>query len=105
MPLLIIIALSAWFLFADPPKNVANWLWSDDAAPWETVDAFYYPNRYDLSVHQSSLGLGSVQECRDWVSYAAGSYGDGSLSRGDYECAVEVIDSFGGMSVYRITVR
>lgn len=105
MPWVIILGVAVWFLFGDPPKTVANMFWADAAAPWETVDAFYYPDRGDLSIHQSQRGLSSVQNCRDWVYRAAAINGDANLSRGDYECGVEVVDSFGGISVYRITVR
>ncbi len=105
MPIIIIIAVGLWFFFGDPPKTVANWFWDDGAAPWETVDAYYYPDRYDLSIHQSRNGLDTVQQCRDWVYATAAINGDPSLQRGDYECGVEKTDSFYGMSVYRITVR
>lgn len=105
MPILIIAGVALWFLFGDPPKTVANMFWADDAAPWETVDAYYYPGRGDLSIHQSQRGLSSVQRCRDWAYRAAAINGDAALSRGDYECGVEVVDSFGTLPVYRITVR
>jgi hypothetical protein len=105
MPFLIIAGVALWFLFGDPPKTVANMFWSDDVAPWETVDAFYYPDRSDLSIYQSQRGLPSVQRCRDWVYRAAAINGDVALSRGDYECGVEVVGTFGSISVYRITTR
>lgn len=101
----VILAIGAWFLFGTPSKNVANWFWPDSAAPWETVDAFYYPNRFDLGSFLSQRNLQSVQECRDWVLSIATSRGDPNLTVGDYECGVEQIDSFGGLSVYRLTVR
>ncbi|WP_299821237.1 hypothetical protein [uncultured Jannaschia sp.] len=105
MPIIVILIVGAWFVFGDPPKTVANWFWSDGAAPWEEVDAYYYPDRSNLTSYQAGPGLRSVQECRDWVNAAAAANGDASLVRGDYECAVEQVDSFAGGPVYRLTVR
>ena len=102
---IVILVIGAWFLFGTPAKKVANWFWPDGAAPWETVDAFYYPNRSDLRDFLSRRGLNSVQACRDWVYSIAASRDDPNLVLGDYECGVEQIDSFGGLSVYRTTVR
>ena len=102
---IVALAIVAWFVFGSPVKDLANWFWSDSAAPWETVDAFYYPDRSDLGEFLSQGGFGSVQECRDWIYSIAASKNDPTLIRGDYECCVGQIDSFGGMSVYRLTVR
>lgn len=105
MPLIILIAIGLWFWFGDPPKTMANWFWESDAAPWETVDAFYYPNRNDLTQFQKMPGLNSVDECRSWVRSTASINGDSGIMRGDYECAIEVVYSFAGISVYRTTTR
>lgn len=105
MPIFFVLIICGWFIWGDPPKTVANWFWADDAAPWETVDAFYYPDRSNLALYRSHKGLDSVQECRNWVRSAAASHGDANLIRGDYECGVEVVDTFVGISVYRTTVR
>jgi hypothetical protein len=102
---IILVATGAWFLLGSPAKDVANWFWPESAAPWETVDAVYYPNRSDLGDFLSQRSLTSVQECRNWAYSIAASRGDPNLIRGDYECGVEQIDSFGGLSVYRLTVR
>jgi hypothetical protein len=40
MQYLIIFAVGLWFLRGDPPKSIANMFWEDEAAPWETVDAY-----------------------------------------------------------------
>ena len=61
------IALVLWALFGDPSKDVANWFWEYEVAPWENVDAYYYPNRSDLSVHVSREDVGSLDGCREWV--------------------------------------
>ncbi len=103
MPLLILFAVGLWFFFGDPPETVANTFWPEDAAPWETVDAFYYPNRNDLSDFRKVSGLQSVDECRDAVSSMAATYNDSSFTRGDYECGIEIVDNFYGMNVYRTT--
>ena len=103
MPLLLLIA--AWFVFGDPPNNVANWFWKADAAPWETVDAFYYPDESDLEVFIVGYGKKTVEQCRDWVYLKAAEYQDWGIKRGDYECAIEPIDSIGSLVIYRATTR
>lgn len=105
MPYLIIFAVGLWFLIGDPAKSIANTFWEGEAAPWETVDAYYYPNRSDLSVFQSRLRLSSVDDCRVWVRMAAAANNDIGVVRGDFECGIEVIDTFAGINVYRTTVR
>lgn len=105
MPAIILAAIGLWFLFGQPAKTLANWFWEADAAPWETVDAFYYADLEDLSDFTMSVGFDSVQACRDWVYSAAAANGDAALERGDYECGVQKIDTYMGMSVYRATVK
>lgn len=105
MPWIILAAIGLWFLFGTPAKTVADWFWAESAAPWETVDAFYYPDRSDLTISLSQRGLTSVQECRDWVYASAALRDDPTMIRGDYECGVEQLDTLGGLTVYRITVR
>ena len=100
-----VIGLIAWFFFGSPPKDVANFLWSDGAAPWENVDPIYYPNANDLTKDQSGPRVTTVAECRDWVYAEAARQNDPRLVRGDYECGVGFIESWGGLRVYRITVR
>lgn len=105
MPLLILIAIGLWLTFGEPSKTVANFFWKNDAAPWETVDAFYYPNRNDLSNFQKMRGLDSVDACRKWVEFSAALNGDSALVRGDYECGVQLIDNDYGLPVYRVSTR
>ena len=105
MPILILVVVGAWFIWGDPPKDVANWFWEYEAAPWETVDAFYYPNRNDLAKFQKVSGLSSVDACRTAVRSMAWNYGDASLTQGDYECGIEVVDYLGGIDIYRTTAR
>ena len=51
---LITIGIGLWFFLGEPAKDVANWFWENSAAPWEEVDAFYYPNRSNLTVHKEA---------------------------------------------------
>jgi hypothetical protein len=90
-----------------PRETVANLFYANDAAPWETVDAFYYPNRADLTINQSQMGLADVAGCRDAVRSMAALTNDPQLLRGDYECGVGRIDKpeYAGVNVYRLTVR
>ena len=102
---LAVAAIVLWFVFGDPAKNVADWFWSSSAAPWEEVDAIYYPNRYNLTVHRSRQDVGSVEHCRAWVNAEAARRNDPDLKRGDYECGIGRLGTFGSIGVYRLTVR
>ena len=104
MPFLILLGIGLWFLLGSPAVTVADWFWEHDAAPWETVDAFYYPDKNDLSRHEAVMGLGSVQECRDQVERMAFLNNDPRLLRSSYECGIQKIDTFGDIGVYRATV-
>jgi hypothetical protein len=67
MAFLVLIGLIiSWFLLGDPGRQVADWFWPDSAAPWEDVDAFYYPNQANLNAFEAMYDLGSVQTCRAW---------------------------------------
>lgn len=102
---ILLFLFASWFYFGDPPKDLANLFWENDAAPWETVDAYYYPNRNNLHHYEEMLGLPSVEHCREWVRAVAAINGDSALARGGYECAIEILDYYGGLPVYRTTVR
>jgi len=103
--LLSLIVVVLWFVFGDPPKNIANWFWKNDAAPWEQVDAVYYPNRNDLTVHRELIDVGSTGGCRVWVFSMAAANDDPDLVRGDYECGVGPLGSLGSIRIYRLTIR
>lgn len=101
--LLIIVAL--WFLLGNPASNVANVFWPGRPAPWETVDAFYYPDRDDLTVSEAAYALPDIQTCREWVRFSAVARGDPELARGDYECGFGYLETMGTVRVYRDTAR
>ncbi len=72
----------------------------------DTVDAYYYPDKNDLSQHRSFLDVGSVEKCRVAVFHAATLNGDPRMLRGDYECAIgRTGDSLGDIKIYRETVK
>ena len=85
--------------------NAMNMIWPNSAAPWETVDAFYYPDRSKLSGGESQLGLSSVESCRSWAHQTAATLGDPSLTRGYYECGVGFKRLEGPARVYRAMVQ
>lgn len=103
--LLLLVVGGLWFWLGNPQRDVAEWFYKSDAAPWETVDAFYYPDRSDLSDWREARNLTSSEECRDWVYAAAASNNDPGLQRGDYECALGKPYDYSGMAVYRATIR
>lgn len=106
MPFILIAALALWWFFGDPGTTVADWLYPDEAAPWETVDAFYYPNRQDLTKHEEFKGLDSVTGCRSMVQNMALRHNDQLITKGDYECGVgQLKGDFAGLNVYRLTVK
>ncbi|MBB4194873.1 hypothetical protein [Rhizobium aethiopicum] len=106
LPLIFCAGIGLWFWLGDPGKFIANKLYKDGAAPWETVDAFYYPDRSNLSLFKSRPGLKSVDECRAAVNVLAFDASDAGLKRGDYECGVgKLKGDYYGLSVYRLTVR
>lgn len=106
MAYLLIIGVAVWFWLGDPPRTVAGWFWEHEAAPWERVDAFYYPSRLDMTKHQQVDDVGSVETCRDAVYAIAAGHGDPDIQRGDYECGVGPrYYAPWGMNIYRITVR
>jgi hypothetical protein len=105
MQYLVILILIFWAAFGEPKKNIANSFYEFEAAPWETVDAFFYPDSNDLTQYQKQTGFNSVDECRDWVFSMAQQINDASMLRSDYECGIEIIDQLYDLSIYRTTVK
>lgn len=69
------------------------------------VDAYYYPDRSNLSVYEVEYNVGSLDACRDWVYTQAAKNNDPNLSRGDYECGVGPGEKLGSLTIYDETVR
>lgn len=103
--ILVAVILGLWFLFGRPSVDAANWFWPNSAAPWERVDAAYYPDRDNLSNAIEKHDLTDVDECRGWAYWQAGQHGDPSMQRGDYECGIGFLESWAGMQIYRVTIR
>jgi hypothetical protein len=101
----VILALIVWAVFGSPLNTMARWFWSETAAPWEKVDAYYYPDRNNLAVHRASYNVGSINNCRVWVRAEAARLNDSWITRGDYECGVGEVDVMGDITVYRITAK
>lgn len=102
---IIVLGLIAWALVGKPSRDIADWLWGNSPAPWETVDAFYYPNKSNLYRDSRAIGLKSVEECRQWVNQQARANGDPQLIAGSYECGVGFLETWQGLRVYRATLR
>ncbi len=71
----------------------------------DQIDAFYYPNKSDLSQYEVHRDVGSVDECRRLVNNAAFNNGDPGLRRGDYECGIGPTGMLGDITVYKETVK
>ena len=104
---IVLLAIAGWFVFGDPPKTIANLFWNDNAAPWEQVDAFYYPDKEDPSVQRERFAFESVEECRRWVAVTASEHNDPSLEQGSFECGIGPTRTgpTGDLKTYRTTVR
>jgi hypothetical protein len=97
---------AGWLIVGHPMNDLADLFWPERPAPWEAVDAFYYPDRHNLSVHRSANKVDGIAGCRSWVIAAAAANADPRMSRGDFECAIGKLQSLGdGLTVYRLTVR
>jgi hypothetical protein len=96
---------SSVVLVGEFSEERGEWFWKDGPAPWETVDAFYDPDRNDLFTMETAQGFANLDGCRGWVRVAATTRNDPGLLRGDYECGVGKPEPFGAVSVYRITAR
>lgn len=105
MPFLLLAILGVWLLFGDLGRRMADWFYPNDAAPWENVIGYYYPARQNLTAHVRSPELGGMDACRDWAAAQAMRYGDPGLRRGTYECGVGLIEEFGDMAVFRLTIQ
>lgn len=88
MRVIAFIGLLLWFAFGEPGRTIAGWFWEYDAAPWERVDAFYYPDRNNLEKFKQHSNVGGVEKCRAWVIDKAAENEDPYMQRGDYECGV-----------------
>ena len=89
----------------NPAQTVADWFWPSSAAPWEEVDAVYYPDKENLWNYERRRNVGSLADCRTWVRAEAMRFNDPILQRGDYECGVGRLGGAGGVDVYRLSVR
>jgi hypothetical protein len=72
----------------------------------EQVDAFYYPNKEDLTNHEFFPNVGSLENCREVVRQAAAKRNDPNFEIGDYECGVGPNgDKLGEIKIYRETTK
>ena len=105
LALVIIGGLAWWFVVGEPIVTIVNRFWPETPAPWEDVDAVYYPDRGNLLVEVSAPHVGTVEACRAWVYDRAAANSDPTLTRGDYECGIGFLRNMGSLRVYRLTVR
>ena len=85
--------------------NIADWLWPTSVAPWEDVDAFYYPQSASVPSDDRKYGLASVDSCRRWVLSQAALRGDSKLEMTDYECGIGYVQNVGDLRKYRLILR
>jgi len=106
-PVLIlgIPGLIVWGILGNPTQTIAGWLWPHSPAPWEHVDALYYPDKNNLAVSLDNLDVGGLAQCRTWANSVARKQKDPQLERGDYHCGVGYPVSQDSLNSYRLTVR
>jgi hypothetical protein len=102
---IVVAVVMVWIAFGSLASDVAGLIWGHQPAPWESVDAFYYPDRYNLGRSERGVNVGGLEACRAWVARAAAQLNDPQIRRGDYECGVGYLRDFGGVRVYRVTTR
>jgi hypothetical protein len=100
-----ILGLMVWGALGNPTETITGWIWPHSPAPWERVDAFYYPDKASLTVAIANHDVGGLAQCRTWATSAAATQNDPQLERGDYECGVGYLTSQGSLNRYRLTVR
>jgi hypothetical protein len=80
---------------------------SDDGIPsprpWEKVDAFFYPDKTDLTKSIASYDVTDVDACRLWAQTMANQRGDSGFAHSDYECGIGRKGDVPG--TYRVTTR
>lgn len=62
----LLLAFGLWY-FGTPFKTAAEVFWPNSPAPWETVEAYYYPNefRHGLPIESESLAKCRATEGED----------------------------------------
>lgn len=100
-----LVAGLAWLFLGGGPQAIAGWFWPTDAAPWEEVHAFYYPNKNDLTVDERQYNVASLETCRQWVREIAKERGDEDLTAGDYECGIGCRFGSGDLLICRLTMK
>lgn len=102
--IILVIGMLVWFVVGDPPRTVADWFWEYSPAPWERVDALYFPNRNTLTVYEMETDVGSIDNCRAWAKIVADIKGDPNFLRSSYECGIGKPDIEASLPVYRAIV-
>lgn len=90
-------------MFGKPATTIADWIWPQDAAPWETVTLAFYPDANYPQRAEEVLGLKSVQHCRTLAAAKAGLLV--SPERSAYMCFVGDFYLYGILRVYRASVH
>lgn len=75
------------------------------AACSEQVDAYFYPDRADLTRSDAKIDVGSIEACRAWAYAKAAQIGDPSMQRSTYECGLGPRERGNSFTVYRETVQ
>ena len=99
-----ILGFMVWAALGSPRQTVTGWIWPRSPAPWEAVDAFYYPDKNNPTISIGNPDVGGLAQCRTWASSAAAKQNDPQLDRGDYERGVGYLTSQGSLNRYRLTV-
>ncbi len=99
------IIIVACIILSNPSRTIANWFWPESPAPWEDINAIYYPDINNLTNDVRNLDIGSIEACRNWAEERAIENEDPNMLRSDYECGVSCKPMSGGIYRCRITVE
>ena len=100
-----ILGFMVWAALGSPRQTVTGWIWPRSPAPWEAVDAFYYPDKNNPAISIGNPDVGSLARCRTWAKSAAAKQDDPQLERGEYHSGVGYLDAQRSPNSYRLTVR
>lgn len=106
MYLAVAVLVVGWAVLGSPRRSVADLIWPDGPAPWETIEALYYPDKTDLRHSIVTGGLHSLADCRTAVRFLAWRAGDEAFERGDYACGIGIeARSDDPLAIYRVIRR
>jgi len=105
MRVVLMIAAAFTLTGCNPKNEVASLFWPESPAPWETVDAYYYPDADRMWELERLEGFATVSACKVWAWDQAMVRGDTMMKRGAYECGFGAYGYLGLKPIYRVVTQ